>query len=141
MRAQSRALTTDERQGLTSPGHRVTVAVPTNRDNRAQVELVTHGRAFYVWRAREYHVSSTDVNPAIAESVSRRNEAARGEASRAPVQSSTGGSTPAAALAMSRFGGTATRSVQLGGGALVHISGNIAGYRELSTGALLLAGA
>jgi len=42
---------------------------------------------------------------------------------------------------LSRFGGTATRSVQLGGGALVHISGNIAGYRELSTGALLLAGA
>ena len=34
MRAQSRALTTDERQGLTSPGHRVTVAVPTNRDNQ-----------------------------------------------------------------------------------------------------------
>ena len=32
MRAQSRALTTDERQGLTSPGHRVTVAVPPKRD-------------------------------------------------------------------------------------------------------------
>jgi len=30
--AQSRALTTDERQGLTGPGHRVTVAVPTKGD-------------------------------------------------------------------------------------------------------------
>jgi hypothetical protein len=32
------------------PGTRpdtVFVAFPTNRDNRAQVELVTHGRAFY----------------------------------------------------------------------------------------------
>ena len=108
MRAQSRALTTDERQGLTSPGHRVTVAVPTNRDNRAQVELVTHGRAFYVWRAREYHVSSTDVNPAIAESVSRGTKAPVEKPrtrrhSRAPVDE------PAGALTMSRFGGKATR--------------------------------
>jgi hypothetical protein len=47
------------------------VAVPTNHDSRAQVELVKHGRALYrLTRAREYHVSSTDVNPAIAERVS-----------------------------------------------------------------------
>jgi len=54
-------------------------------DSRAQVGLVTHGRAFYrLTHAREYHVSSTDVNPAIAEPVSPRKEAAREEAPRAP---------------------------------------------------------
>jgi len=49
----------------------LSVAVPTTRGSRAQFGLVTHGRAFYrLTRAREYHVNSTDVNPAIAEPVS-----------------------------------------------------------------------
>ena len=37
VRAQSPALTTDERQALTGPGHRVTVAVPTNHDSTSSV--------------------------------------------------------------------------------------------------------
>jgi hypothetical protein len=42
---------------------------------------------FRLTRAREYHVSSSDVNPPLQRRSRRRNEA-RAKASRAPVQSS-----------------------------------------------------
>jgi len=63
------------------------VVVPTTRDSRAQVGVVTHGRAFYcLTRAREYHVSSADVNPAIAEPVSPTEKKQRvNKHRRAPV--------------------------------------------------------
>src|SRR6266568_161469 len=52
------------RTARTSPSGPSLVAFPTNRNNRSHVELYVRSSLLRLTRAREYHVSSSDVNPA-----------------------------------------------------------------------------